>query len=106
MMTRREDFRRGRSGMTIEVRTSPKKARKPQQRCLALREAIVAVAAEYERLSVRQLFYQLVSRGIVEKTEHAYKRVCAAAVQMRLGGSLDFRKVTDGHRSRRLVYAH
>ena len=43
---------------------------------------------------------------MVEKTEHAYKRVCDAAVQMRLDGSLDFRKVTDGHRSRRLVYAH
>ena len=92
--------------MTTEVRTSPKKARKPQRRSLALREAISDVAAEYDRLSVRQLFYQLVSRGVVEKTEHAYKRVCDAAVQMRLDGSLDFRKVTDGHRSRRLVYAH
>jgi hypothetical protein len=42
----------------------------------------------------------------VEKSESAYKRVCDAAVQMRLDGSLNFRKVTDGHRSRRLVYAH
>jgi hypothetical protein len=92
--------------MTTEVRTSPKKARKPQRRSLALREAISDVAAEYDRMSVRQLFYQLVSRGVVEKTERAYKRVCDAAVQMRLNGSLDFRKVTDGHRSRRLVYAH
>jgi hypothetical protein len=92
--------------MTANVRTSPKKARKPQRRSLALRYAIAAVAAEYDRMSVRQLFYQLVSRGVVEKTERAYKRVCDAAVQMRLDGSLDFRKVTDGHRSRRLVYAH
>ena len=92
--------------MTAEVRTSSKKARKPQHRSLALRLAIAAVAAEYDRLSVRQLFYQLVSRGVVEKTERAYKRTADAAVQMRLDGSLDFRKVTDGHRSRRLVYAH
>jgi hypothetical protein len=88
------------------VRTSPKKARTPQRRSLALRDAISTIAAEYDRLSVRQLFYQLVSRGVVEKTEHAYKRVCDAAVQMRLDGSLDFRKVTDGHRSRRIAYAH
>src|SRR5215212_5408161 len=92
--------------MTAIVRTSPKKARKPQRRSLALRDAISTIAAEYERLSVRQLFYQLVSRGVVEKTEQAYKRVCDAAVQMRLDGSLDFRKVTDGHRSRRITYAH
>jgi hypothetical protein len=92
--------------MTAEVRTRPKKARKLQQRSLALRGAISTVAAEYDRLSVRQLFYQLVSRGVVEKTEHAYKRTCDAAVQMRLDGSLNFRKVTDGHRSRRIVYSH
>src|SRR5215218_4768300 len=92
--------------MSTEVRTSPKNERTPQRRSLALREAITGIAAEYDRLSVRQLFYQLVSRGVIEKTESAYKRVCDAAVQMRLDGSLDFRKVTDGHRSRRIVYAH
>jgi hypothetical protein len=91
---------------TGEVRTSPKKARKPQQRSLALRQAIVEVARDYDRFSVRQLFYQLVARGVIEKTENAYKRVCDAAVQMRLTGSLDYRKVTDGHRERRIILAH
>lgn len=89
-----------------EVRTSPKKSRKPQTRTLALWQAIAKVAAEYDRMSVRQLYYQLVSRGAVEKTEAAYKRVCDAAVQMRLDGTLDYRKVTDGHRSRRIVDAY
>jgi hypothetical protein len=89
-----------------DVRTSPKKARKPQQHTLVLWQAIAAVAAEYERMSVRQLFYQLVSRGAIEKTEAAYKRVCDASVQMRLDGSLAYGKITDGHRSRRLTYQH
>jgi len=65
------------------MRSSPKKARKPQSRSLPLREAILAVVAEYERMSVRQLYYQLVSRGL-PKTERAYKRVCDAAAQLRL----------------------
>ena len=65
-----------------DMRTSPKKARTPQARSLPLREAILAVAAEYERMSVRQLYYQLVSRGL-PKTEALYKRVCDAAA---LGG--------------------
>jgi hypothetical protein len=43
--------------MSTNIRTSPKKARTPQRRSLALRDAISAIAAEYDRLSVRQLFY-------------------------------------------------
>lgn len=92
--------------VAIEVRSRPKNARRPQRRSLALRAAITAVATEYDRLSVRQLFYQLVSRGAVDKTEQAYKRVCDAAVQMRRDGTLDYRKVVDGHRSRRQVSAY
>lgn len=92
--------------MTAIVGTSPKKARTPQRRSLALREAIATIAVEYDRLSVRQLFYQLVARGVIEKTERSYKRVCDASAQMRLDGTLDYRKVTDGHRTRRVVYAH
>lgn len=85
-----------------ELRTSPKKrARRPQARSLPLRRAILAVAAEYDRMSVRQLFYQLVTRGVVEKTEQVYKRVADAAVQLRLSGELDYRAIADGHRERR-----
>jgi len=86
--------------------SSPKKARTPQRRSLALHAAIAEIAAEYERMSVRQLFYQLVSRGVVDKTENAYKRTCDAAVQMRLAGTLDYRKITDGHRQRRTLLMH
>lgn len=88
-----------------KIQTSPKKIRKPQARTQPLRDAITQVGSEYERMSVRQLFYQLVSRGAVEKTEQAYKRVCDQAAQMRLDGSLDYRKIVDGHRSRRIVRA-
>ncbi len=87
------------------VRTSPKNTRRPQARSLPLREAIAAIAAEYDRMSVRQLFYQLVSRGVVPKTEAAYKRVCDASAQMRLDGSLDYNKIADGHRTRRTVWS-
>lgn len=83
------------------LRTSPKNARKPQERSLPLRQAILDIAAEYERMTLRQLFYQAVSRGAVEKTEQAYKRVADATVQLRLGGELPFEKIADGHRSRR-----
>ncbi len=94
--------------MTAEAisRTSPPNGRKPQRRSLPLRGAIAAVAAEYERMTVRQLFYQLVSRGVVAKTEAGYKRVCDFAAQMRIDGTLDYGKIVDGHRTRQEVYAH
>lgn len=89
-----------------DARTSPKKARKPQARSLPIRTAIASVAAEYDRMSVRQLYYQLVARGVIDKTEAAYKRVCDVSAQMRLDGSLDYRTIVDGHRSRRVVFSH
>jgi len=88
------------------IRTSPKKARKPQQRSLGIRVAISEIVNEYERLTVRQLFYQLVARGVIEKSDNEYKRICDISAQMRLDGSLPYRKIADGHRSRRGVYAH
>jgi hypothetical protein len=86
-----------------EVRSRPKKARKPQARTQILWDAISAIADEYERMTIRQLFYQLVSRGEVEKTEPAYKRVVAASGQMRIAGVLPYGKIADGSRQRRRV---
>ncbi len=89
-----------------DLRTSPKKARTPQRKTRDLWDAISTVASEYRQLSVRQLYYQLVARGVIEKTEMAYKRVCDASAQMRLDGALPYRQIADGHRTRRAVFAH
>lgn len=66
----------------------------------------MSVANEYKRMSVRQLFYQMVSRGYVDKTEDEYNRVQDAAVQMRLAGVLPYRKIVDGGRERRQVASY
>jgi hypothetical protein len=89
-----------------EIRTSPKKWRTPNANTRQLWDAILEVMDEYDRMSVRQLFYQLVSRGHIDKTEHGYKRVCDATVQIRLAGELPYHKVVDGHRERRRTFAH
>jgi len=92
---------------TPEIRTSPKKARTPQAKTQAFWDAIAAIAAEYRQpMTVRQVFYQCVSRGVVEKTELNYKRVAAATVQMRLAGELPYQKIADGSRTRRTVSAY
>lgn len=83
--------------------TSPKKARKPQGRTLPLMDAITEIVREYDRMTIRQLYYQLVSRGSIEKTEAAYRRVCDISGQMRIAGTLPYGKIADGNRQRRHV---
>ncbi len=63
----------------------------------------MAVADEYQRMTIRQLFYQLVSRVVIEKTEQAYKRVCDVSANMRVRGDLPYGKIADGSRQRRRV---
>ena len=46
-------------------------------------------------LSVRQLYYQLVARGIVENTERSYKRVGEIVNNARLAGLLDWDAIED-----------
>ena len=87
------------------IQTSPNKARKPQARTQPLRDAITQVAADYNQMTIRQLYYQLVSRGVIEKTEQAYKRVCDISGQMRLSGDLPYRKIADGSRARLKPYS-
>lgn len=89
--------------MSAEIRTSPKKARKASAKSRDFHDALAGILEEYERATVRQVFYRAVVAGAVEKTEQAYKRVADALVQMRLGGVIPFEKIADGHRTRRIA---
>ena len=47
--------------------------RRTKEQIAAIDRAIELVVNEYDVITVRQLFYQLVSRGVIEKSERAYK---------------------------------
>lgn len=47
------------------------------------------------KLSVRQLYYQLVARGVVENTERSYKRVASIINDGRLAGLMDWDAIED-----------
>jgi hypothetical protein len=69
--------------------TSPTKLRRTKAAVQALRDVILELVAEYRPMTVRQVFYQLVTRGEIGKTENEYKTtVCRLLVQMRRDGSL------------------
>jgi len=69
-----------------------------------LKRAILDVVGEDPPMTVRQVFYQLVARGIIEKTEQAYQgTVIRLMTDLRLSGDLPFDSVVDESRRCRLT---
>lgn len=82
--------------------TSPTKSRRTKAAVQALRDVIIEIVSEYQPMTVRQVFYQLVTRGEIDKTENEYKStVCRLLVQMRRDGSLPFDWIADNTRWQR-----
>jgi hypothetical protein len=64
-----------------------------------IRRAIVAIAGAGSGMTVRHLFYRLVSAGVIEKTEAEYDgTVARLAVDLRRSGVIPFGKIVDGSR--------
>jgi hypothetical protein len=64
-----------------------------------IREAIYYTLAADHPATVRQVFYRLVSGGVIEKTEAEYKQtVCRLLTEMRLSGYLSFDSIADNTR--------
>jgi hypothetical protein len=83
--------------------TSPTKSRRRTKAAVqAIRDAIFGIVEEYQPMTVRQVFYQLVTRGVIAKTEAEYKTtVCRLLVQMRREGILPFHWIADNTRWQR-----
>ena len=61
-----------------------------------LRYRMYEVLEQDHPMTVRQLFYQMVSRGIIEKTEGAYKNIVVRLLgDMRRDGDVPFGWITD-----------
>jgi hypothetical protein len=74
------------------------RSRRSADELQGLRERIFHVCRENKPLTVRGLYYQLVTLGCVEKTEQAYKGVVRIAGEMRLDEELDWDWLEDGTR--------
>lgn len=67
-----------------------------------IREVILDdLAGLHDRMTVRQVFYALEVRGVVEKTENGYRQVQTQVLAMRRQGLLDWSFITDGTRWQR-----
>jgi hypothetical protein len=83
---------------------STKRSRRTKADVTAIRDAIIEVIEDDPPMTVRQVFYQLVARGVIEKTEEQYQgTVIRLMTEMRLSGELPFDWVIDESRRVRIT---
>ena len=87
--------------------SSPTKSRRTRSDVDAIKAAIVAALLEDSPMTVRQVFYRLVSAGSVAKTEMEYKAtVVRLLTSMRLSGEIPFGSIADNTRWMRKPTTH
>lgn len=85
--------------MAVYESRPTKRRRRTRAEIEALKDALYAIVAEQHPMTVRQVFYQAVSRGLVPKTEAAYKNdVGRLLVLLRREGRLPYTWLTDSTR--------
>jgi len=65
----------------------------------ACRKGLLAIIEEMQPMTVRQVFYQAVVRGLYHKTEYGYNRVQTDTVVMRRSGELPYDWLEDTSRA-------
>ena len=76
-----------------------KRPRRSKSDIAVIREGIYEIVEEQRPMTVRQIFYRAVSRGLVEKKESEYKgTVGRLLTEMRLDGTLPFHWLADNTR--------
>lgn len=76
-----------------------KRKRRTRSEIDTIREAIYSILLDYHPMTVRQVFYQLVSMGVIAKKEQEYKSTtCRLLVKMRRAGEIPFDWIADNTR--------
>lgn len=84
-----------------------RRGRRTKADVATIRQAILDVIGTDPPMTVRQVFYQLVARGVVEKTEAEYQgTVIRLMTEMRLDGALPFNWVADESRRVRITQTY
>jgi len=87
--------------MTVAYGTSTvKRSRRTKTEITALETAIYAVAEAEQPCTIRGVFYRVMSKGLVPKTEPGYRQVQNRILLMRRSGALPYGWISDGTRWR------
>ena len=83
---------------TSSIKRRRKRHRRTDAEMESLQTAIVDVLSEDDPMTLRQLFYQLVSRGDIDKTEQQYSAVGRQCAEMRIDGRIPWACIADNTR--------
>jgi alkylated DNA nucleotide flippase Atl1 len=85
--------------VTAYVASDTRRGRRTKAEMTALRGALFEIVREQRPMTVRQVFYRAVSRGVVAKTENEYNRTVGRLLkEMRLAGDLPWSWIVDNTR--------
>src|SRR5262249_27859763 len=78
-----------------------KRSRRTRAEMDEIKSAIIALLKADHPMTVRQVFYRLVVKGIIEKTENEYQiTVIRLLTEMRMAGTVRFNWIVDESRPR------
>ena len=83
---------------TSAVKPAATRSRRTKAELAQLHDAILTVCEEDHPLSVRGVFYRVMSAGAVEKSEKAYAAVQREVLKLRRSGDLPYEWIADGTR--------
>jgi hypothetical protein len=85
--------------MTRRYRSRPTRRRRTAEEMGTLREAICRIVEQDAPVTVRQVFYRLVTEGLIRKSESEYKQVVVRLLgELRLDGTIPFSCIADNTR--------
>lgn len=93
--------------MTASYTSRPvKRVRRSNAELATLDEQIVEILVEENPATLRNVFYRMVVRGAVPKTDSGYDVVQRQLLKLRRSGTVPYSWVTDGTRTRRRPLTH
>lgn len=84
--------------MSTDLLTSPlkeKRKRRTKAETAQLRETVIEVLTEHNPMTVRQVYYQLVSRQLIDNNRSQYQGISNLLVDMRRDGKIDWSWIED-----------
>src|SRR5262249_27383627 len=86
---------------------STKRSQRTKADIEEIKKAIVDVVGADPPMTVRQVFYQLVTRSVIEKTEKEYQQTVIRLISdMRIAGELEWSWIIDERRRRRVTQTY
>lgn len=84
---------------TVKSEDKPKRIRRTIEQLDNIKEAVKAILDEYsDAITIRHLFYRLVGKGAIQKTEDEYSKLCRQLAKWRKNGEIAYGNFVDGTR--------